>query len=38
MRSQVYFVKVVDADNISEVNAKLNLLLAKSDVTGGLVS
>ncbi|MGA2333291.1 MAG: DUF362 domain-containing protein, partial [Syntrophales bacterium] len=32
MRSQVYFVKVADADNISKVNANLNLLLAKSDI------
>ena len=32
MRSQVYFVKVADADNISEVNANLNLLFAKSDI------
>lgn len=32
MKSQVYFVKVADADNISEVNAKLNVLLTTSDV------
>ena len=32
MRSQVYFVEVADADKISAVNAKLNLLLAKSDI------
>lgn len=32
MKSQVYFVPVEDADNISAVNAKLSLLLAESKV------